>query len=294
MRILGCLLVCCAAISLPAAGDLPLSGIGHAAYLVSDLAKADAFYRDVLGFERALELKNPAGQINMVYYKVNDHQFLEIFPILKPGQDERFSHVCLETADIDRLHAMLRQRGLNPPAVVDGRDGTRRFIIQDPEGTRIEFQQYLPGSAQVKARSVPTPRRISTRLRHVGIKIKDEAAAMKFYRDTLGFTETWRGGPEAGPVRWINLRMPGPSGDYLELMLYDTPPTKAQLGSMHHICLEVDDIQKPWAELKARGVPDLERHRPRIGRNQRWLLNLFDADGTRTELMEPRTVPPRP
>ena len=287
MRILGCLLV---ATSLLWAADLPLSGIGHAAYLVSDLAKSDAFYRDVLGFERAFELKNAAGEVNLVYYKINDDQFVEIFPTLKPGQDERFSHVCLSTPDIERLHAMLRERGLNPPAIADGRDGTRRFVIQDPEGTRIEFQQYLPESAQRKARGVATPRRISARLRHVGIKIKDEAAALAFYRDKLGFVETWRGGPEGGPVRWINLRMPGGSGDYLELMLYDTPPTKAQLGSMHHICLEVDEIQKPWAELKARGVPDVDRHRPRIGRNQRWLLNLFDADGTRTELMEPRTT----
>ena len=46
--------------------DLPLSGIGHASYLVSDLAKADAFYRDTLGFERAFELKNAEGQINLV------------------------------------------------------------------------------------------------------------------------------------------------------------------------------------------------------------------------------------
>jgi hypothetical protein len=29
---------------------------------------------------------------------------------------------------------------------------------------------------------------------------------------------------------------------------------------------------------------------PRIGRNNRWQLNLFDPDGTRTELMEPFTV----
>lgn len=288
-KLLGCL-VALLATSLPAADALPISGIGHAAYLVSDLAKADAFYRDTLGFPRAFELKNDAGEINLVYYKVNDNQFLEIFPTLKPGRDERFSHVCLATTDIDQLHAMLRARGLNPPAIADGRDGSRRFVIQDPEGTRLEFQQYVPGSAQLKARTVATPRRISARLRHVGIKIRDEAAAMKFYRDTLGFVETWRGGPQNGPVRWINLRMPGESGDYLELMLYDAPPNRAQLGSMHHICLEVDEIQKPWEELKRRGVPDIERHRPRIGRNQKWLLNLFDADGTRTELMEPRTV----
>jgi hypothetical protein len=28
-----------------------------------------------------------------------------------------------------------------------------------------------------------------------------------------------------------------------------------------------------------------------IGRNRKWQLNLFDPDGTRAELMEPRTQP---
>jgi hypothetical protein len=29
---------------------------------------------------------------------------------------------------------------------------------------------------------------------------------------------------------------------------------------------------------------------PRVGRNKRWQLNLYDSDGSRTELMEPFTM----
>ena len=29
---------------------------------------------------------------------------------------------------------------------------------------------------------------------------------------------------------------------------------------------------------------------PQVGRNRRWQLNLFDPDGSRTELMEPYTM----
>ncbi len=36
-----------------------------------------------------------------------------------------------------------------------------------------------------------------------------------------------------------------------------------------------------------RGTPDEERYGMRVGRNGRRLMNLFDPDGSRTELMEP-------
>lgn len=39
--------------------------------------------------------------------------------------------------------------------------------------------------------------------------------------------------------------------------------------------------------MASRGVKDAQA---RIGRNRRWQLNLFDPDGTRTELMEPKAV----
>jgi lactoylglutathione lyase len=280
------------ALPLIHAEDLPIHGIGHGAYFVSDLAKADAFYTGVLGFDRAFDNINDKGEIGGRFYKINDDQFIEIFPRLKPDQIDRYAHVCLQTKSIDKLHKMLVERGVKTPEVVNGRDGTRRFVIRDPEGNGIEFQQYEPGSLQAKSQGKNnSARRVSLRLRHVGVKVRDVETALKFYRDTLGFTETWRGGPKDGELRWINLRMPRPSGDYIELMVQgENPPTKAQLGSMHHMCFEVPDIQKAWAMLKQHGVPDIERHQPRIGRNNKWLLNLFDADGTRSELMEPNLV----
>jgi len=113
---------------------------------------------------------------------------------------------------------------------------------------------------------------------------------MAFYRDKLGFVEIWRGGSEPGRTQWVNMRMPGARGDYIEYMLHTGRPTRDQLGSMHHICLEVSDVQAAWRAALERGVPDADRFRPRVGRIRKWLFNLFDADGTRTEVMEPNTV----
>lgn len=123
---------------------------------------------------------------------------------------------------------------------------------------------------------------------HAGVTVRDEETAHKFYRDTLGFSEIWRGGRTEGMTSWVNMRVPDGT-DYLEYMLVTSPPDRRQLGSLHHVCLIVPDIQSAWEEV-ARRTPQSARPRlgvPNVGRNGRWQLNLFDPDGTRVELMEP-------
>ncbi|MCU0247750.1 MAG: VOC family protein [Bryobacter sp.] len=282
------------ALLAPAQPPLEIRAIATAAYHVSDLAKAKEFYSGVLGYDEVFVTTYPSG-VRAATYKVNDDQFIDLFADLKPGQDDRFSHVAFVVADIEATRRALAARGLNPSPVAKGPRGNFATTVRDPDGHLLEFVQYLPGSKHSNSKGQGlTARRISTRLRHVGVKVADAERSLKFYRDVLGCTETWRGGPDDKTTRWINMRLPGPSGDYIELMLYDPakPLTRGSLGSMHHICLEVDEIQKPWQILKTRGIPDEDRYRPRIGRNNRWLNNLFDADGTRTELMEPGPAKP--
>lgn len=271
---------------LAAAQDLPISGIAHAAFLVSDIEKAAQFYTGLLGYQEAFRLKDDQGNLRYVFLKINEDQYLEIFPGLKPEQDRRLSHLALATPDIEKLHTLLTERGLAPGKIQPGRDGNVNFSVKDPDGMRVEFVQYQPGSGVRQTRGkLLGEGRISDRLRHVGITVANLEAALAFYRDKLGFRETWRGGPSDSELRWVNMQMPG--GDYVEFMLHTGAPTRNQLGSMLHICLEVPDIQAAYKKLLARGLPAEDRFKPRVGRNQRWLLNLFDPDGSRTELMEP-------
>jgi lactoylglutathione lyase len=80
--------------------------------------------------------------------------------------------------------------------------------------------------------------------------------------------------------------------DYLEYMLVQDTPDRKRLGSAHHAALTVPDIQEALETLKERptGLDASVVTSPRIGRNNRWQLNLFDPDGTRIELMEPFTA----
>ncbi len=279
--------------TLSAGGDLPITGLANVGFRVGDLEKARQFYTGVLGYEEAFALKDTGGRVERADFKINDHQYVQIFPGLPAGENVRLTHIAIETPDIHRLRRALLARGLAPSSIARSRDGNLSFSIRDRDGNRLDFIQYLPGSLQAKTRGKHiSPRRISDHLWHAGVTVADVDRAMAFYRDKLGFRETWRGGPTDTEIRWINMRMPGPRGDYIEYMLYSAPPNRQQLGSMHHICLEVSDIQAAYRKAVDHGVPDQDRFKPRVGRNNRWLMNLFDPDGSRTELMEPKPADP--
>ncbi|MEO8025381.1 MAG: VOC family protein, partial [Bryobacteraceae bacterium] len=137
--------------------------------------------------------------------------------------------------------------------------------------------------------------RVSSRIAHLGIIVGNLDAAMKFYGGILGLTETWRGSKDGKVLNWVNMKLPD-SNDYLEFMLYDQTPNLGQLGTFHHICLEVPDIDKAKAQLESSPARAIETRPMEIktGTNRKRQMNLYDPDGTRSELMEPKTIDGKP
>jgi hypothetical protein len=75
-------------------------------------------------------------------------------------------------------------------------------------------------------------------------------------------------------------------------MFISDTPDRRRLGTLHQMALMVPDIQVAWEEA-VRRMPEAARaqtNTPQVGVNGRYQLNLFDPDGTRTELMEPFRV----
>ena len=70
---------------------LGLTGIGHVALKVADITRSLAFYRDRLGFEEMMHLDHDDGSLWLVYLRITDTQFLELFPggedAAAPGPD---------------------------------------------------------------------------------------------------------------------------------------------------------------------------------------------------------------
>jgi lactoylglutathione lyase len=268
-----------------------ITGIAHIAFQVSDLAKAREFYGELLGYEEPFQIRNQDGSLALTYFKVNERQYIEIFPGLPPDKDDRLLHIAFETTDLEALRVYMLAKGVKAPEKVNqGRDGNLNFTIADPDGHRVEFVQYREGSLHRKAKGrYVSSRRISDRILHVGVTVADQAAADKFYKDILGFSEIWRGGRDEASLNWINLKVPDGT-DYLEYMLVTAAPTRQQLGSLHHVALLVPDIQKALETTRERSGDPASVRAPQVGRNRRWQLNLFDPDGSRAELMEPFTI----
>jgi lactoylglutathione lyase len=137
--------------------------------------------------------------------------------------------------------------------------------------------------------------RISEHILHTGILVGNLDAALRFYGEILGFREIWRGSNNGKTLSWVNLKVPEGS-DYLEFMLYRDLPAPDKRGVEHHIALQTPSVAASLARLGERPYRTIYSRalEPRTGVNRRRQLNLFDPDGTRTELMEPDTVDGEP
>jgi catechol 2,3-dioxygenase-like lactoylglutathione lyase family enzyme len=260
-------------------------GIDHAAFKVRDLAAADRFYGTVLGLPSSPGAMTPPSHV----FHLSRRQRIVVEGDLAPEGDERLSHVAFATSDLTALSAYLRAKGIAADGPRTHGCSERALRARDPDGHLIEFVEEPIAAIPARAADAPAP--LSSRLLHAGVTIRDETAAHTFWRDVLGFSEIWRGGREEGRTDWVNMRLPE-STDYIEYMLVSGPVSRQQLGVLHHACLLVPDIQSAWEAARARtpasSVPVLRP--PSVGRNQRWQLNLYDAEGTRIELMEPFTM----
>ena len=277
----------------PPVSKLPIAGIASVTFKSSDLAKSDAYYGGILGLPKAFEMKDRAGNVTRVSYKVNDEQFVELVPGLQPGDNVRQERLVIQATDLKALRAAYAKKGLAPTAIKNGPDGNPTFRITAPNGFPFDFLQYSNNSLQGKLKGkLLADTRLGTHLLHVGTMAKTPADA-EFVRDKLEFGRL----------------LPGTRGDYVETPSSDrnletknppldpnNPATLAQYtrevyGAVYHWSLEMDDPAKVRDTLQARSGFDDVRVRVAAGNTPRWLMHIFDPDGTRTEFM---SKDPRP
>lgn len=264
-------------------------GVAHIGLRTDNLEAARKFYGRQLGYREAFSLDKPEGGLMLVYFKVNDHQYIEVFPGWKGPEQLVLSHIAFETDDARRLRDYLDSKGVKVPAAVQpGLDGNLSFMIEDPDGHDVEFMQYMPGSLHSRnfGKALP-PTRVSERIIHVGTTVSDREAFNALYRDILGFREFWHGGGADDRTDWVNMRVPDGT-DWFEYMLNVKNPTQRTLGVMNHMALGVPSVKEGYKTVTERGLTPAQG--PKIGRDGKWQLNLYDPNLTRAELMEPKPV----
>jgi catechol 2,3-dioxygenase-like lactoylglutathione lyase family enzyme len=185
------------------------SGIAHVAFRVADLDASRAFYNK-LGFDQFFEMKQ-GERTTEAFLKINDHQFIELYPRTDPSQPIGLMHVCYESSNLEALHAEYVKRGLAVSEVRKAGAGNLLMTMKDPEGQTIEYTQYMPGSRHYEDRGKHLGgKRVALLMAGVTLPARDAAAIRTFYLEKLGFTEINHGIP-------ARLRMPGDSGQEVEI-----------------------------------------------------------------------------
>jgi catechol 2,3-dioxygenase-like lactoylglutathione lyase family enzyme len=259
--------------------------VSHLAVYTSDAAKAEFFYVHDLGAMKGTDPENAQG----VRYYFNPTQFVEVLPLPAGWTSvSRFDHAAYNTADAEQMRAYLKAHGVAAPdAVTKGGDGSRYFEVKDPEGNRVEFVQPPANPPSVPMNP------LSHHMIHVGYIIHDIETENGLYRDVLGFRPYWHGGPTDDSHDWYSLQVPDGT-DWIEYMHVKGPEktglpagmTQSSAGVLDHFALGVPNIEKA-VDLLYDGDRLTAKHSdPKIGRDGKWQVNLYDPDGTRAELME--------
>ena len=279
------ILAACGAAHAAAPTRPPIVSVSHLAVYAADPAKSEAFYVHDLGAVKRPDPENAKG----ARYYFSPVQFVEVLP-LPPGAPSigRLDHAAFNTPDAESLRAYLASKGVAVPARLEnGDDGGAWFDVVDPEGVKIQFVQ--PPAAPPAIPFNP----LSSHIIHVGFIIHDRAREDGFYRQILGFRPYWYGGMKDDVPTWVSLQVPDGS-DWMEYMIVGpsdgkgSPPgmSQAVAGILDHFSLGVADTRVAYTLLwngdRLRGQAET----PKIGRDAKWQLNLYDPDGTRAELME--------
>lgn len=130
------------------------------------------------------------------------------------------------------------------------------------------------------------------KINHLGIATKGIEEALEFWEDALGLENTHTEVIEDQKVRVAMLPLGESRIELLEPTSEDSPISKfleKRGGGIHHIAIEVEDIDASLAQLKAKGMRLIDES-PRIGAEGCMVafVHPSSANGVLLELVQTR------
>jgi len=277
------ILACCVAASASGTPKRPrILGIARVKILTSDISAARSFYSKVL--DHAHDCNWCEGHPGRSFL-VNWNQGIALLNAPSPAPADLIEEIDFAVDNIPQLRRYLVVDKI--PVSKPNKPEDDYLKVTDPEGHPIGFLQRsgMPALTERQNQSLESALAAKLRIIHAGIIVRDQAAEDRFYKDVLGFHVYWHGGMKEGEDHWVDMQVPDGT-DWIEYMLKVSPNADHHtLGVMNHIALGVADIKSETARLRDEEVvPILEQ--PKIGRDGKWQLNLYDPDDTRVEFME--------
>jgi catechol 2,3-dioxygenase-like lactoylglutathione lyase family enzyme len=251
--------------------------------VVADLDRAEAFYRDVLGFSTIA--RGPVGRATLAALGKSSADAEEVamrlgaeeialvrfaapgrsYPPDSRSDDLWFQHLAIVVGDMDaaytRLSAHPDWRAISvggPQTLPPSNGAVRAFKFRDPDGHPLELIWFPPDQGRAVWH-----RRVSDALflgiDHSALSVASTRQSAAFYR-TLGLgvsTRSLNAGPaqarldglaEDARVRVTGLRPRSDGGPGLELLAYHPPGRPAAMANP-------DDIAADWITLAVSALP---------------------------------------
>src|SRR5216683_2224054 len=280
------ILILCASASAPKERPRPrITGIAAVQFYSINMNAAQRFYTRVMSGEGTPSdvclwcETSPIGRKKPVitfpfFMQLSSGQNLALATAPKTPPSSLLYEIVFATNDVHAMKKYLAAKKIPIPKIKGSSD--EYFVVMDPEGHRIGFKRQTNPTTPLSPSNM--------RIIHAGFVVRDRAAEDRFYKDILGFHVYWHGGRKDDQTDWVDMQVPD-GRDWIEYML--NVPANADhhtLGVMNHIALGVPDIHAAEAQLRKNGWTGTEQ--PKIGRDGKWQLNLYDPDDTRVEFME--------
>ena len=259
-----------------------ITGIGSVTIYVANPQDAVNFYSKGLRYPN--DRHTACSSAPHTCLAVGNGQRLDVVSPSSPADGRYLGEITFETDDVFKLRSYLNSLNIKTSEIAktaaDRKYYALHFSVLDPENHSIGFVTY---EGCVVCEGDPFGS-VSEHLIHAGFIVHDRAAMEHFYKDILGFRPYWHGGMKDDRDDWVSLQVPDGS-DWIEFMLNVPDNADQRLrGIMNHIALGVKDIHAAQEQLRKNGAPLTEE--PKIGRDGKWQLNLYDPGQTRIEFME--------
>jgi catechol 2,3-dioxygenase-like lactoylglutathione lyase family enzyme len=288
--ITACLLLCFSAVAHRKPPKRPhILGIAGVTIYVSDILEAHKYYRNLIDPQHTCDY---CQNVPLQFLFLPSGQRITFKQMPTPPPADLIADISFLTEDVEGFKRYLDAYKVDFDTVKKKHTGDIvRLLLHDPEGHQISITDSynLANSEELNAGLAPPNPPNPVRIIHAGIVVNDRDATNRFYVDLLGFRPYWHGGmKDDGKDDWVAMQVPDGT-DWIEYMLNISPNAdKHTLGVMNHISLGVPDVHAIAAELAKIGIKGPEP--PKIGRDGKWQLNLYDTDDTRIEFMEFKPV----
>ena len=296
-----------------------LKSFHHTGFVVADIDKSVAFYRDTIGltllheWEAGPNRPRPTGShsthVKAAFLSLGNGHKLELIQYVVPPSEEGgfkpndrgATHLAFYVKDLDSYHARISRQEMRFPGPPIHREENGRVVRkvihgQDPDGNWLEFiQPVVPLPTDVLWD--PNGRDLVSFF-HTGFVVEDSDRSEAFYRDVLGMEHIRS--VESGPAPGLGSSgIPGAhlkasflkldNGHSVELIQYIHPRGEDRhlernaLGATH-LAFFVDDAAEYYSTMSESGLTFLSP--PRVSEISKAVSYARDPDGNYLEFVE--------